>query len=116
MKISTTGKHVDSDIIQLAAISENPDEPSFEAFIQPNERISHESTNKCHGIFYDNDEEEFYQIRGEKVIKLKIKKPMDAFQDFFNWIEKVKTNGENHVRLVSHNAHAFHLQVLVIIT
>ena len=115
MNISTTGKHVDSDIVRLAAISENPDEPSFDAFIQPNYEISGEST-KYHGIFFDNDERKFYQTRGEREVRLQMKNPKDAFQDFFDWIENVKENDENHIRLVSHNAHSFHLYVLVIIT
>ena len=112
-KLSTTGRTINSGILHLTAVSVYPDKCSFEVFIIPDQRISPEASN-LHGISYDNHGEYFYQRRNGENARLEMLNPRDAFQAFLDWIEYIREDQRNRISLVSHNAHAFHIIVLVI--
>ena len=115
-KQTISGKSINSDILHLTAVSENQQKRSFGVFILPTQEIPHESS-KVHGIFFDDVEkrgEIHYQWdHGEHDKILKMKKPRKAYQKFLDWIEYIREDEQNVIRLVTHNAHSFHVQVLV---
>ena len=88
-KLSTTGQGVNSDILNLTAVSEDPNKDSFEVFIFSNQIISRKSKN-LHGIFFDGNQ--FYQWKNSEAEMLQMANPRDAFENFFclDWIYQRK--------------------------
>jgi hypothetical protein len=112
MKLATTNKYADSEIIQLSAVC---GESTFREFIMPQERISHEATkrhkiSKVNGILQKTCAQggsDFYLIRSDSAAKV--------FGNFVYWLDNLKVNRHDNVRLISHGMNNFHAHVLVII-
>ena len=117
-KLSTTRQNVDSEIIQISALTESlTDEKKFHCFVKTSKNISSAATD-LHKI-YKNGNGDFYQSRPRdgglrEEVFLDMQEPEEALRAFFGWLENIKIDRHDKIRLVSHGAHSFHAQVLVI--
>ena len=119
LKLATTDKHEESEIIKLSAICEDQ---SFQKCIVPRGVIKNEATNrhlilKCNDGLLQMDYSPKKHFSTQVQIPHKMmpcEKAFDVFMDFLNWIERLKSRSDDKVRLISHGMFNFHARVLVI--
>ncbi len=114
LKLATTDKHVQSEIIQLSAIC---GDQSFVKSTLPRGSIKSDATSRHR---FRKSEGRLTRLRSytEKngvtlQDEIPCEKAQDVFSEFVYWIDGLKRGSGDKVRLISHGMHNFHARVLV---
>ncbi len=98
--------------MQLAAVPEDKYEEPFNQFVLPEKEISRSATN-LHHIFERHGNLYRSRQRGDEE-ELDAREPKVVYNEFLQFLNNLKSERDDQVRLIGHNIECFDAHVLVL--